>query len=46
VTLGQVSIDGVLALSGPARNGAGGTTNTGVLAGDDLLSKVGLTYKF
>ena len=47
LTFGQISIDGLLAISGASRTAANSTaTNNGVLAGDNLLSKVGLTYKF
>ena len=47
LTFGQISIDGLLAISGAARNATNSTaTNNGTLTGDNLLSKVGLTYKF
>jgi len=47
IALGQVSIDGVVGISGAARNAPNSSVaNNGVLTGDNLLSKVGLTYKF
>lgn len=51
LTFGQLSLDGMLGLtSNPRNNGStGGATpnkNQGVLAFDNLASRVGLTYKF
>jgi hypothetical protein len=46
LNFGKLKVDGVIGTSASARNGALGSTNTGVLTTDNLMSRVGVTYNF
>jgi hypothetical protein len=46
LNFGKLKVDGVIGTSAAARNGALGTSNSGVLTTDNLMSRVGVTYNF